>query len=240
MENKPEDLTAESIEQIERTALNALVVAARDFAVDAWEFFRQSRDDPKDIAEDITREMLDRLGGYGIQQRIFGNVDYRKARYIILPELMVRQALMVDSKAEKAASSATLQLSQLSLAVRQMYRGQPIEMPGQLPDVQIYNGVSYITTTLLAHYHYTAQAGNDGKDRPPYRLLQLTLAAIPNGRLQDIYAPTYHDTIFARGRDAPTRGEKFRVRLSFSKLRLKAAWRVRRLQYDAHGNFSLR
>ncbi|MFN6960720.1 MAG: SfiI family type II restriction endonuclease, partial [Rhodocyclaceae bacterium] len=83
MERQPDQLSEDEIESIERTSLRSLWLAARDFSLDAWEYFRQSRDDPKDIAEDITREMLDRLGGFQIPQRLFGNVDYRKARYVI-------------------------------------------------------------------------------------------------------------------------------------------------------------
>lgn len=114
MEKRPKQLRPDEIEAIERASLRSLWLAARDFSLDAWEYFRQSQDDPKDIAEDITREMLDRLGGFQIQQRIFGNVDYRKARYVIHPDLAVRQALFVDSKAEKSRNSATLQMSQTS------------------------------------------------------------------------------------------------------------------------------
>lgn len=55
-----------------------------------------------------------------------------------------------------------------------------------------------------------------GKDVPPYRLLKLTLVAIPNGRLQDRYNPDHVETIWMAGRNAPSRGEDFRVRLSFS------------------------
>ncbi|WP_448543347.1 SfiI family type II restriction endonuclease [Roseiflexus sp.] len=35
-----------------------------------------------------------------------------------------------------------------------------------------------------------------------------------------------NDTIWLAGRDAPTRNEKFRVRLSFDRLKRKATWRV--------------
>jgi len=105
MERLPGSLTEDEIEALEKAALRALWIAARDFSLDAWEYFRQSTDDPKDIAEDVTREMLDRMGGYQIDQRLYGNVDYRKARYAIYPDMAVRQALFVDSKAEKNATA---------------------------------------------------------------------------------------------------------------------------------------
>ena len=150
----PDSLTPDEIEAIEKQSLRCLYTAAFDFGFDASNIFEQSSDDPKDIAEDITREMLDRLGGYQVQQRILGNVDYRKARYIILSEFSVRQALFVDSKAEKSSSSATMQMSQLAFAVRQVRGGEEVEQKGDLSSVSIHGGQSFITTTLLAHYHY--------------------------------------------------------------------------------------
>jgi len=235
MESPIDSLTEEDVERIERTSLRSLFLATRDFANDAWEFFRQSEDDPKDIAEDITRELLDRLGGYSITQRIFGNVDYRKARYVILSDLAVRQAFMVDSKAEKNNSSATLQMSQVSLTVRQQRSGGITDVLGNLPSVAEYNGSSYLTTVLLSHYHYNAQVGNDGKDRPPYTLKGITLVAVPNGKLQNIYNPDHEDTIFIAGRNAPSLGESFRVRLSFSRLESKTPWRVQKFTFAEHG-----
>ncbi|MFZ5863510.1 MAG: SfiI family type II restriction endonuclease [Nitrospirota bacterium] len=239
MERRPRDLDVDEIESVERCALQALWIATRDFAQDTWGFFLQSIDDPKDIAEDITREMLDRLGGYGIPQRIYGNVDYRKARYVIIPHLAVRQALFVDSKAEKNAGSATLQMSQLSMAVRQVRGGGSTDLRGDLQPVQSYGDQEYLATTLLAHYNYVASPGNDGRDRPPYRLSRVTLAAIPNGLLQERYNPDDQDTIWIAGRNAPSRGENFRVRLSFNRLQQKAPWRVQTADFDDNGRLTM-
>ena len=222
---EPTDVTPDEIESIEKQSLRSLYAAAFDFGIDAFDIFYQSSDDPKDIAEDITREMLDRLGGYQVQQRILGNVDYRKARYIILPDFAVRQALFVDSKAEKSNSSATLQMSQLALSVRQIRGGAEVEERGDLPTLSVHGDLTFITTTLLAHYYY-----EDPKEK--YMLKLLTLAAVPNGILQDRYNPAAEDTIWIAGRNAPSRGEDFRVRLSFNRLKLKAAWRVQTIQYN--------
>jgi hypothetical protein len=230
---EPATLSLDEIEDVERVSLRALFTAARDFGLDAWDIFNQSNDDPKDVAEDATREMLDRLGGFGIAQRIFGNVDYRRARYVVLPAYAVRQALFVDSKAEKASSTATLQMSQLSMRVRQHRGGGSVDVPGKIRTHEIYDKKSYLSTILLAHYHYDAHSDGSGKDRPPYVLRELTLAAIPNGRLQDRYNPDSSDTIWLAGRNAPSLGEEFRVRLSFRALEQKAPWRVQRLVYDA-------
>jgi len=87
-------LNTAQIEAIEKLTLRWIFQATLDFGLDAYEIFRRSPDDVKDVAEDITREVLDRLPGYNIQQRIFGTVDYKRARYIILPEQIVRQALL--------------------------------------------------------------------------------------------------------------------------------------------------
>lgn len=221
----PDDLTLAEIERIEKQCLRGLFQATVDFGFDAYDIFQQSTDKVQDVAEDITREMLDRIGGYQIQQRVYGNVDYRKARYVILPEFMVRQALFVDSKAEKAIRTATLQMSQTSLIIHQSRAGTTIQESGKLLAVAEYNGIRFLTTTLLAHYFYS-----DTDDR---RVLKtITLAAIPNGRLQQVYNPSAEDTIWLAGRNAPTLGEDFRVRLAFDRLKAKAAWRVQQVHYD--------
>lgn len=230
---EPASLTLDEIEAIEKQSLRALFLAAVEFGFDAWDVFFQSHDDPKDVAEDVTREMLDRLGGYGATQRIFGNVDYRKARYVVLPEFAVRQALFVDSKAEKASSTATLQMSQLSMRVRQLRQGVPVDVPGKIGCIEEYERKAYLSTILLAHYHYETSEQGSGRDIPPYRLRGLTMAAIPNGQLQARYNPDPRETIWLAGRNAPTLGEEFRVRLSFSALKLKARWRVQHLDYES-------
>jgi hypothetical protein len=66
----------------------------------------------------------------------------------------------------------------------------------------------------------------DGKNL----LNDITIAALPNGFLQDIYNPTAQDTIFIAGRDAHSLGEEFRVRLSFKRLKEKARWRVQNIK----------
>lgn len=219
------DLMPDEIEAIEKLTMRWMYQAVVDFGFTAWEIFRHSNDEVQDIAEDITRELLDILSGYRINQRIFGNVDYRKARYVLLPNQTVRQALFVDSKAEKSRSSGTMQMSQLSLRVRQSRSGQTVDVAGMLPPVSVYGGWQFLTTTMLLHYHY--------KDDPVknHFLDTVTLAAVPNGKLQEIYNSDANDTFWIAGRDAPTLGEDFRVRLSFSRLKDKAAWRVQHVTY---------
>jgi hypothetical protein len=212
----------ERIEAIEKATLRLVVQAVYDFRETAAEIFRFESDLVADIGEDLTREALDKLGVSKIDQRLFGKIDYKKARYLFHPDFAIKQALFVDSKAEKVSGrgTATLQTSQLSLIVRQFRASQQIEVQGKLPCI-IDN--SFITTTIFVKYNYDEV---DGKNI----LLNITIAALPNGFLQDIYNPTAHDTIFIAGRNAPSRGEEFRVRLSFNRLKEKAKWRVQNIK----------
>ncbi len=93
-----DSLSLDRIEGIEKLTLRWMFQATMDFGMEAYEIFRQSPDEVKEVAEDVTREILDRMSGYNVPQRIFGTVDYKKARYVILPEQMLRQALFVDSR----------------------------------------------------------------------------------------------------------------------------------------------
>ena len=128
-----EDLSAlspDEIEAVEKLTLRWVFQATLDFGMEAHEIFLKSPDDVKDIAEDITRELLDRLPGHNVPQRIFGTVDYKKARYIILPDQTIRQALFVDSKAEKSNATATIQMSQSSMMIRQQRGGREVGLLG--------------------------------------------------------------------------------------------------------------
>lgn len=216
-------LTHDEIEDIERLTLRWVFQAVSDFGFQAYEVFRDSPDEVKDIAEDITREVLDRLSGYNIPQRLLGNVDYRRARYIVLPDHVVRQALFADSKAEKSRTTATMQMSQISMHVRQLRAGNVVDNPGKLAASFTLGGINFLSTVVLLHYHYS--------DDSTHRLNEVTLCAVPNGILQDLYNPTPQDSIWIAGRDAPTLGEDFRVRLSFPRLQAKQRWRVQSVQY---------
>jgi len=177
-----------------------------------------------DIGEDITREALDRLGMPKIDQRLFGKVDYKRACYLFHPDYALKQALFIDSKSEKISgqSTATLQTSQLSMIVRQIRFGKDIEVPGKLPTVIQLKGESYLTTTVFVKYNYQEQDGVSV-------LASIIVASVPNGMLQDKYNPNTHDSIWIAGRNAPTLGEEFRVRLSFHRLKTKANWRVQKI-----------
>ncbi|MCX6374594.1 MAG: SfiI family type II restriction endonuclease, partial [Armatimonadetes bacterium] len=125
---RPQDLKRDlnRLEDIERASLRLVVQAIVDFRQDAVAIFREESDLVADIGEDITREALDRLGMSKIDQRLFGKIDYNRARYLFHPEYAVKQALFVDSKAEKKSGqgTATLQTSQFSMVVRQIRMDQ--------------------------------------------------------------------------------------------------------------------
>jgi len=211
------------LEEIEKTSLRLVTQAIYDYRVAAQEIFREESDQVADIGEDITREALERLGMPRIDQRLFGKVDYKRACYLFHPEYALKQALFVDSKAEKVSGqgTATLQISQLSMVVKQVRFNKDIEVPGKLPVIVNLKGESYLTTTIFVKYNYEEGAGNVLKN--------ITLAAVPNGMLQERYNPTTHETIWIAGRNAPTLGEEFRVRLSFHRLKEKANWRVQHI-----------
>lgn len=223
---QPNELTPEEIEEIEKLTLRWIFQAVIDFGMEAHEVFLKSPDKVKDIAEDITRELLDRLPGYNVPQRIYGTVDYKKARYIIMPDQTVRQALFIDSKAEKENRSATIQMSQTSMWVRQRRSDTKIDEKGFLPVISEYGDKHYLTTTCLIHFKYK-------DENKIHHLNEVTIACIPNGLLQERYNPTYDDNIWLAGRNAPTLGEDFRVRLSFIRLKAKATWRVQKIFYNA-------
>jgi len=212
------------LEEIEKASLRLVVQAIYDYRETAIEVFREESDWVADIGEDITREALDRMGVARIDQRLFGKIDYKRARYLFHPDYAIRQALFVDSKAEKVDGqrTATLQTSQFSMTVRQVRGGESVEVEGTLPKILTIRGTGYITTTIFVKYNY--ERTNDDND-----LKSITVAAVPNGLLQERYNPTPQDTIWLAGRNAPSRGEAFRVRLSFHRLKAKARWRVQRI-----------
>jgi len=150
------------LEEIEKTSLRLVTQAIYDYRVTAQEIFREESDQVADIGEDITREALERLGMPRIDQRLFGKVDYKRACYLFHPEYAVKQALFVDSKAEKVSGqgTATLQTSQLSMIVKQVRFNKDVEVPGKLPVIVNLKGESYLTTTVFVKYNYEEGAGN--------------------------------------------------------------------------------
>ncbi len=210
-------MTLDQMEHLERTAFSMVVQAFTDYHQTASTVFQEETDLPQDIAEDVTREAIESMGLSGVGDRLYGKVDYKKAIYVFLPEARA-VALMLDAKAEKGNGSATLQMSQISMRVRMRRAGLVVDEPGHLEQEIVRNKRTFYVVTVIAKFLYT--------DKATRTLERIILACIPNGKLQDRYNPTPTDTIWRAGRDAPTRGEDFRVRLVYEALRAKAAWRV--------------
>lgn len=215
----------ELIEAIEKGSTRFVAQAIALFRAEAVNIFADESDLQADIGEDITTEALDSLGMSRMAQRVFGKMDYKRARYIFEPAYAVRQVLLVDSKAEKTAGVARLQTSQTSMRIRQVRNGQALDIPGSVPRVAILKGVPFITTTIFVKYVYSAVGGANV-------LKKIIVACVPNGFLQDSYNPTALDTIWVSGPNAPTRGEVFRTRLSFARLKAKTHWRVQSIVID--------
>ena len=219
----PASLSTDSakIEEVEKASARLVAQAIYEFRRTAAEIFAREKDLAQDIAEDITREALDRLGVSRMDLRLFGKIDYKRARYVFHPEYAVRQALFVDSKAEKEVGTATLQTAQTSLQIRHVRSKVSVDERGELPAVVESEKGNCLTTSMVVKYHYA--------DKPASKLLAIIVAAVPNGMLQEIYNPSATDTIWRTGRNAPTRGEVFRVRLVFSALKAKKKWRVQQI-----------
>jgi hypothetical protein len=128
----PANLTIDQIELVEKTTARFITQAVADFAREAIYIFAKSPDAETEIGEDVTRELLGKLPGYPLPERIFGTMDFKRACYQFLPDFTVRQALLVDSKAEKTAGVARLQTSQTSLPIRQVRGGESFDVPGEL------------------------------------------------------------------------------------------------------------
>ena len=215
------------LESIEKATLRLVVQAMYSFAGEAADIFRNERDDVQDIAEDVTRESMDRIGTSIIPVRLFGTIDYKRARYLFSPDFSLRQALFVDSKAEKVAGSGTvtIQTSQTSMRIRQIRAGAEVDEAGEVPMVYLdRDDIAYLTTTVFVKYNY--QEITDGQNQ----LESISISCLPNGMLQDRYNPNAQTTFWMAGRNAPTRGEVFRVRIGLARLKALANWRVQHIQ----------
>ncbi len=213
------------VEAIEKATLRMVVQAICDFRSDIVSIFAAESDLVADIGEDLTREALDRVGTSVIPVRLFGKMDYERARYLFLPQFAVRQAMFVDSKAEKDSVVIRLQQGQTSMVIRQIRAGREVTEQGGLPLTIPSPAGDLLTTTLFVKYGYGVI---DGKNQ----LQAIHVVALPSGVLQDRYSPTPADNIWNAGPNAPTRGEKFRARVSLRKLQAKAAWRVQTIPTD--------
>ncbi len=216
-------MTYDELERLERTVLSMVAQSLTDYKSQAETIFREETDLPQDIAEDVTREAIEAMGVSGLRERLYGKVDVKKAIYVFLPEPQPA-ALMLDAKAEKLNGdrTATIQMSQTSMTVKMRRAGNLIDEPGKLDQVIKRGSRAFHVVTVIAKFVYQESGESQ-------TLKRIVVACIPNGKLQERYNPNPDDTIWLAGRDAPTLGEDFRVRLSYQRLRDKAAWRVQEI-----------
>lgn len=217
-------MSPEQMETLEQTSFSMVTQALTDYAAQAVGIFREEVDQPQDIAEDVTREAIELMGLPQIHLRLYGKVDIKKAVYVFLPEA-IPVALMIDAKAEKPSGSgtATIQMSQTSMRVKMWRQDVTIDEAGKLPSFIERDGRSLYVVAVFAKYIY------DVIDDA--HILQRVIAAcLPNRLLQGRYNPSENDTIWRVGRNAPTLGEDFRVRISFAELRSKAGGRVQDIE----------
>ncbi len=222
------------IEDIEKATLRLVVQAVYSFASEAADIFANEIDDVQDIAEDITREAMDRIGTSIIPVRLFGTIDYKRARFLFSPDFSLRQALFVDSKAEKIEGqrTVTIQTSQTSMRIRQIRTGATVDVAGTLPSVyRDRNQDTYLTTTVFVKYNY--QERQDHRNE----LQSISVLCLPNGMLQDAYNPDASAGFWLAGRNAPSRGEDFRVRIGLRQLKALANWRVQSIQVAPEAAF---
>jgi len=213
--------THADIIRVEMVCQRMVARAMRDYQERAADIFLNEVDDAKEVAEDVTREAMEALGVSRIDYRLYGKVDYKRAAFVFLPEREMGVALMVDSKAEKDGDTITLQLSQTSMEVRHMRAGRPTSAAGKLEQRIHLNGKSLLTVTIFVKYIY-APSSDKGLD-----LKEIIVACVPNGLLQARYNPSAREKNFWRaGRNAPSRGEEFRVRVNLKALAQADPWRV--------------
>lgn len=201
--------------------------ALRDYRQDAVDIFAAETDKPQDIAEDIVREAIATMGLSEMHLRLYGKVDVKKAIYVFAPDAEP-VALMLDAKAEERDDrTATIQMSQTSMTVRQQRSGRTVAVAGGLNPFIDRDERRLLVVTVVAKFVYADI--NGGR-----QLREIIVACIPNGLLQDIYNPDADNTIWLAGRDAPSRGEDFRVRLGYGALAEKAPWRVCRINPEGN------
>lgn len=228
----PENLTRTQVERVEKQTLRWIVQALLDYSDEVWVEFRDSPDDADGVAEDVTEESRNRLAGFTLERRrLYGTVDYRRARYSVHDDLVTRQALFVDSKAEKSASASRMQINQTSMRVLfARGDGTVVDVPGQLEKVtSLADGSTYLTSTVLVHYHYTEKDGLR-------RLHGIKVAVVPNGLLETDYVVDAKNTIWRAGPDSPKRGEALRTRLSYDRLKAARPWGVQEISFSADGD----
>ena len=114
-----------------------------------------------------------------------------------------------------------------------MRAGAPVDVRGTLPQILSVQDADYLVTTVFVKYNYTEDDETSQKS-----LESISVACLPNGMLQERYNPTPTQTFWLAGRNAPSRGERFRARISLSRLKRLASWRVQRISLISETPFA--
>ena len=120
------------------------------------------------------------------------------------------------------------------MRIRQVRQGQLIDVAGDLEPIATVRGEDYLTTTIFVKYNYEENADN----APANQLSSVSVLCLPNGLLQNQYNPSSENTIWLAGRNAPSRGEAFRVRISLPALKRRANWRVQNISVEPEAPLS--
>ena len=118
------------------------------------------------------------------------------------------------------------------MAIRQHRHGEDVEEQGGLPTVVQAGGQNLLTTTIFVKYNYRSVAGTGNE------LISISVLCLPNGFLQDRYNPDADHGFWRAGRNAPSLGEPFRVRISLPALKTTAPWRVQQIQVMPAATFA--
>lgn len=216
-------MLVKDIEDVEKAATHLVIRAMKDFIRQAIDIFSQESDLPQDVAEDCTTEALQSLSASILKHRLFGKIDYKKAIWLFFPDGEKAVALFVDSKAEKPEGSgtATIQMTQTSMEVRMIRSGSVVCEKGQLPTtIQTEQGEMQVVTIFVKYVYADRHVANG------YDLQKIIVFCLPSGGLQNSYNPNETTGFWRAGRNAPSRGEDFRVRVSLKDLKNAAEWRV--------------
>ncbi len=113
------------------------------------------------------------------------------------------------------------------MRIRQIRAGVEVDEAGEVPTVyHDRDGIAYLTTTVFVKYNYREIAGNQNQ------LESISVTCLPSGMLQGRYNPNAQTTFWMAGRNAPTRGEDFRVRIGLPRLKALSNRRVQSIQVE--------
>lgn len=239
------NLTLDEIELLEKATLRVAVQALQEYSWEAKQIFDYTDADSDQevivLAEDILQYALEVAECYPINKRFAGFIDYKRVRWFPTPFGVIPQAFLVDAKASTENNRDTLQQSQLPMDAEFRDSSGNIHTltAGVLPhlDIEVDDGsqMPAISTSLLAHFHYTKAPVAAGARRD---LKSIILLALPHARLKPRYNPNPDQTFFGQGKHSPARGEAARIRVYFNRFKAMCPWRLQELKFQVGADYS--